>query len=84
LDAAPRAFEQDDAQFVFELANLAAQGGLRHVQLLRGAGEVEFARHGGEIAQMKQFHQAIMPGPHDHGNKEVLAGNRGMAHYVNQ
>jgi hypothetical protein len=83
LDAAPRAFEQDDAQFVFELANLAAQGGLRHVQLLRRAGEVEFTRHGGEIPQMTKFHELIMPPKHDHGNKEVLAENRETAHYVN-
>ena len=84
LDAAPRAVEQCDAQFVLKLPNLAAQGGLRHVQLLRRAGEVEFTRHGGEIAQMTQFHKVIMPPKHDRGNKEVLAGIQPMAHDFNQ
>jgi hypothetical protein len=50
------AFEQLDAKLVFELANLAAQGGLRHVQLLRRAGEIQFTGHGGKIAQMTEFH----------------------------
>jgi hypothetical protein len=51
------------------------------MQFLRRPGEVQLTGHGGEVAQMTQFHEVIMPGRHDHGNKEVLGGNRRTAHY---
>jgi hypothetical protein len=56
LDAVAGAVKQDNAQFVFKLANLAAQGGLRHVQLLRRAGKIKFTGHSGKIAKVTEFH----------------------------
>ncbi len=82
MDSVAGAFEQPDTQFVFELANLAAQGRLRHMQFLRRPGEVKLTGHTGKIAQMTQFHDLTMPGRHHDGNKEVLGGKWPKGHYV--
>ncbi len=81
LDSVVSAIEQRDAQFVFELANLPALGGLRNAEFSRRTREIEFTGHGGEVAQMSQFHELIMPGRHHHGNKEVLGENRRAGHH---
>jgi len=70
-------FQELDAHLFFELANLAAQRGLRHAQLLRCPREIQFSGDGDKIAQVPQFHAApIMPKQHESANKEVLAGLR--------
>ena len=50
------AVEQHHAQFFLELADLVRQRGLRDVQPLGRAGEVERARQGDEVTQVPQFH----------------------------
>jgi len=50
------AFEQRRAEFIFEIANLAAQGGLSHAQARRGFREVQQLSHGHKVTQMSQFH----------------------------
>ena len=51
-DADPMAgaFEERDAEGMFELLDGAAEGGLGDVEALGGAGEVEFLRDGLEVA----------------------------------
>ena len=49
-----------DPQFLFQGADLSAQSGLRHVQFIRCAAEIEFLGHGSEITQMSQFHGLII------------------------
>ena len=50
------AVKQDDAQFLFELADLVRQRGLGDVSLLRRAGEIEGVGNGIKVTQMAQFH----------------------------
>jgi hypothetical protein len=50
------AHKQLDAEVVFQLADLTAQGWLRDVELLRGLTEVEVFRDGNEVANVTEFH----------------------------
>jgi hypothetical protein len=57
LDSAGTAHEQFDANFQFQVADLAAQRRLRRVQpSFRGMGETAFFGNGNEIAQMAELH----------------------------
>jgi hypothetical protein len=56
IHAALVALEKLHPQLFFEPPNLRAQGRLCHVEAFRGAGEVEFFRHGNEVAQVSKFH----------------------------
>lgn len=56
LDGAGGTFEQLQAEFVLEGFDLNAERGLGKMQALGSAPEVQFLRHGDEIAQMSQFH----------------------------
>jgi hypothetical protein len=57
LDPMDAAREQRRADLIFEIADLAAQRGLRGVQpLLGGNGEAAFLRDRHEIAQVPQLH----------------------------
>ena len=49
------AFKQRRAEIVLQLLDLLAQRGLRHVQLDRGAGEVEFFGDHDRVAQQAQL-----------------------------
>jgi hypothetical protein len=52
------AFKQLDADLILEIANLAAQRRLRHVQPLhRGARNVFHLGDGNEVAQVAKFHR---------------------------
>ena len=53
------AYEQHDTQIIFELTNLAAQRGLRDVQLFRRLREVEVFRDSDEIPNVTQFHEPV-------------------------
>ena len=55
-DAAVGAVEQPHAQLCLELADLLADGGLRHVQALGGAAEVQLLRDRDEVPQVSQLH----------------------------
>ena len=55
-DAAVGAVEQADAQLRLELADLLADGGLRHVEALGGAAEVQLLRDRDEVPQVSQLH----------------------------
>jgi hypothetical protein len=46
------AFEQLKTDFVFEVADLAAQARLRNVQLERGAGDIFLLGHSNEVTEM--------------------------------
>ena len=50
------AFEQTHAEFVFEVAQLAAERGLGDAQPGGGAVEVEFLGDGDKVTQVAQFH----------------------------
>src|ERR1043166_9418646 len=55
----PRAvLKQSDAQFVFELANLAAEGRLGNMQPRGGASHILIFRDGYEVPQVPEFHHA--------------------------
>src|SRR5688572_7422314 len=56
FDRAPVSGEQLDAQFLLQLFYLAAQGRLGDMQLPGGARKIQFARDGGEVSQLPQFH----------------------------
>jgi hypothetical protein len=77
--AAFAAVKKAHAHLVFELADLSAESGLRDVEFLRRARETEVVRDGNKIAQVTEFHAAMIPGGHDSVNKEVLGatGRRG-------
>src|SRR3569623_260151 len=49
--------QEGNAKLLFQLADLPAQRGLRHMQNLRRAGEIQLARHSGEVAELAQFHR---------------------------
>ncbi len=52
----PATFQQDHAQFIFQLLDLPAEGGLGDVQAFGGAGEVQgFSQHL-KVTQMAQLH----------------------------
>ena len=50
------AIDQSHAKFVLQVADLAAERGLRDVHFLRGAGEVHRPAQGEEIAELSVFH----------------------------
>ncbi len=77
-DVAAVAFEEADAEFVLELTDLTAEGGLRHAQAGGGLGEVQAVRDRREVAQVTQFHAAMITEEHDSANHEVLAGGGGQ------
>ena len=60
-DAPLRAVEQPDPELLLELADLLADGGLRHVQALGGPAEMEFLSDGDEIPQVAKFHGTMVP-----------------------
>jgi hypothetical protein len=51
-----RACEQRDAELLLQLANGLAESTLRDVQALRRVPEVAGLSHGGEVAEVAQFH----------------------------
>ena len=55
LDLAPVAPEQLGAQRRFQAADLLAEGRLRQVQALRGAGEVQLLGRGHEVPQIPEM-----------------------------
>jgi hypothetical protein len=55
LDLAPVTPEQLGAQRSFQAADLLAEGRLRQVQALRGAGEVQLLGHGHEVPQIPEM-----------------------------
>ena len=55
-DAALRAVEQLHAELGLELADLLADGGLRDVQALRRAPEVQLLGDSDEVPQVAEFH----------------------------
>ena len=50
VDGAGGAVEKAHAEFLLEILNLRAESGLRDAQALGGAAEIQFLRHGDEIA----------------------------------
>ena len=50
------AVEEENAQFVFEQAHLAREGGLGQVQPVGGPGETPFLGHGQGVGQLVQLH----------------------------
>jgi uncharacterized membrane protein len=48
------------AQLILELADIEAQRWLRDEQPLRRSPEVQFFRHGNEIAQLLQVHGGVV------------------------
>src|SRR5207302_143411 len=54
-DGPGAAFQKQEAQLLFQVADLAAQRRLRNVQLQRGARDVLLFGHADEIAEMAQF-----------------------------
>jgi hypothetical protein len=56
LDAACQAAEQRGAHFLLQMADLQAERRLLDAEAFGGAGEVQFLRHGDEIAKMPEFH----------------------------
>ena len=55
-DASLGPVEQPDAELLLELADLLADRGLRHVQALRRAAEVQLLRDRDEVPQVTEFH----------------------------
>ena len=55
-DAALGAIEEPHAELLLQLADLLAHGGLRDMQALGGATEVQFLRNGYEVPQVPEFH----------------------------
>ena len=55
------AAEQVAAKLTFKLADGAGERGLGHVTFLRGAREIERARHGEEVADLMHFHKERAP-----------------------
>jgi hypothetical protein len=64
LDAAPRAFEERDAELQLEVAHLPGQRRLRDAKPGRGARESPCLGNSDEVAQMAKLHQAM---PNRHG-----------------
>jgi hypothetical protein len=56
LDTALCPFEKLDAEFLFEHPDLVAQRGLRHIQALRRASEVQLFSDCNHISEMAEFH----------------------------
>jgi hypothetical protein len=48
--------QEDNAEIFFELANLAAERGLRDMELFGSTAEVEIFRDGNEVADVSKFH----------------------------
>ena len=55
-DFAVIALKERDAEFLFELLDLAAESGLGDMESGRSPGEIEFTGHGSEVAELPQFH----------------------------
>ena len=55
-DAAVGTVEQPHTQLCLELADLLADGRLRHVKALGGAAEVQLLRDRDEVPQVSQLH----------------------------
>ena len=49
-------FEQLHAEFILEVADLPAQGGLRDTQLRRRLGEIQVLGNGHEVTEVPEFH----------------------------
>ena len=56
LDAVAAAKNEREAQFVFELLDLAADGGLRHPQSSTGSAETQFLSDGNKRVYVPNFH----------------------------
>ncbi len=52
------AFQKREADFIFEVVDLPAQGRLRDVQFRRGARDIFRFSHGDEVTKMTEFHAA--------------------------
>ena len=57
LHPARRAVQQLDPELPFEPLDLLGDGGLRHVQLLAGAGEMPVPGDGREILELAKLHR---------------------------
>ena len=61
LDAARAAVEELDPELLLESAHLLAYGGLRDVQPIGGAAEVQFLGDGDEVPQMPELNRGSSP-----------------------
>ena len=61
LNGVGAAGEQVDAEFIFEVTDLAAEGWLGDVEARGGACDVLFLSDGHEVAQVTQFHGCSIP-----------------------
>lgn len=61
-DAAGGPLEEAGAELVFEAADLPAEGRLRDVEALGGAGDVLFFRDGDEVAELGEAHGRTVGG----------------------
>lgn len=57
---APRALEKLQAKLAFQALDLLAEWRLGDVQLFGGPAEMQFVSYGDEVAQVAQFHEAII------------------------
>lgn len=55
LDTPRRAYEEDESEIAFELANRSRQGRLRHVESLRGTAEVQLFGDGDEVPELPEL-----------------------------
>jgi hypothetical protein len=51
------AFQEQEAEFLLQIADLPAQRGLRNVKLQRRARDVFFFRNADEVTDVAQFHE---------------------------
>ena len=56
LDSTARPMEEADAEVTLEATNLLTERRLRDVKTLRGSTEMQFFRHGDEIAEAPKLH----------------------------
>ena len=52
------AFQEREAEFLLQVADLAAQSGLGNVKLESGAGDILLFCDGDEIAEVPEFHES--------------------------
>jgi hypothetical protein len=71
MDVTARAIEQQRSDRAFKVSDLAAQSGLRNVEPISGSSEMQFFRHGQEIAQAAN----VDPGPWRATNEIVPIGH---------
>lgn len=74
-DVVIAAAKQLHTQLLLQIGDLAGEGGLRHVQLLGGPGEVFFPGDGQKIIQNAEFHGRSHP---------IFSKSDGQAHSMGQ